>query len=414
LVNELPDSHPPRLALPRRLKAVIVLGLLVIAAGGITFMTLQPRKAPDIDLSSQARRSHGFYRPTEAEWATFAIETVQRQLFRTQYVTEGKIAVDEDRSTPVFSPYAGRVTKLLVRPGDEVTAGQLLFTVEATDMVQGLSDFIAAIAAMNKARSQVDLTQIVERRNRELYEGKAVPLKEWQKAQADLTAAENDLRSAETALEAARNRLRILGRTSEEIAAFQDKGRISAETPIYAPIGGTIVQRKLGPGQYVSTGASDPVFVIGDLSTVWLTAFVRETEAAGVHVGQEIDFTVLSFPDRMLTARLNYVAALLDPASRRLMVRATIENSDKRLKPEMFAKVAILSDEGTMSAAVPRAALIHEGSVVRVWIAHDDKTIELRQIETGLTDGSKVQIVEGVIPGERVITRGSVFIDRAS
>src|SRR5262249_48149509 len=267
-------------------------------------------KLVDTELSSQSKqRTAHLYHPTDGEWATLTIEAVEQRPFHTDRITEGKIAVDEDRSTPIFSPYAGRVTKLLARPGDSVTAGQPLFAVEATDMVQAQNDFIAAISALNKARSQLNLAQIVERRNKDLYEGKAVALKEWQQSQNDLTAAQNDLRSAESALEAAGHRLRILGRSDAEITDFQNTGRISAETPIYAPIAGTIVQRKVGPGQYVNASASDPVFVIGDLTTVWLVAFVRETDAAFVQAGQEVSFTVLAYPDRTFPARINYVAA---------------------------------------------------------------------------------------------------------
>jgi cobalt-zinc-cadmium efflux system membrane fusion protein len=113
----------------------------------------------------------------------------------------------------------------------------------------------------------VSLTRTIEQRLHTLYEGKATSLREWQQAQVDLTAAENDFRTAETALEATRNRLRILGKTDEEISNFQKTGTISREAPVFAPLAGTIVQRKVGPGQYLTAGASDPVFVIGDLST---------------------------------------------------------------------------------------------------------------------------------------------------
>ena len=129
------------------------------------------------------------------------------------------------------------------------------------------------------------ITEIIEQQNRTLYESKAVALRDFQTAQADLAQARADLRTAESALEAARNRLAILGKTEAEIAAFQEEGKISSETPIYAPLSGTVVQRKIGPGQYVSytsTGAVDPVYTIGDLSTVWLVAYVRESEAPKV------------------------------------------------------------------------------------------------------------------------------------
>src|SRR3979411_2760395 len=236
-----------------------------------------------------------------------------RTQFRMEFATEGKIAVNEDSSTPIFSPYAGRVTTLKAKPGEFVKRGQLLFVVEATDTVQGLNDFVAALSALNSARSKLNLATIVEKRANDLYAGKAVPLKDWQQSQNDLTTAQNDMRSAETALEAVHNRLRILGRSEDQIATFQQTRQISADTPIYSPLGGTVVQRKVGPGQFISSGASDPVFVIGDLSTVWLTAFVRETEASGVAVGQQISLSLLALPDRSFKARIHYVSAAIDP-----------------------------------------------------------------------------------------------------
>jgi cobalt-zinc-cadmium efflux system membrane fusion protein len=366
------------------------------------------------EVSSQSRKGLQRYATTPAEWASLTIQPVTERAFRAEHVTEGKIAVDEDRSTPVFSPYAGRVTKLLARPGDSVTQGQALFVIEAADTVQAQHDFVAASGGLNKAKSALDLAQLQDKRAKDLFEGKAVPLKDYQQTQATLIQAQNDLRSAQTALEAARNKLRILGLTEETIAAFQEKGRINPETTILAPIAGTVVQRKIGPGQYVNSGASDPVFVIGDLSTVWLTAFVRETDASAVAVGQEMAFNLLALPGRTLTARINYVATALDPATRRLMVRATVDNTGGQLKPEMFATVTIYAIGEQPSVGVPKQALIYEGDQVRVWVAHEDKTIELRQIRTGLTNGDLVEVHGNLKPGEQIVTKGSLFIDRAA
>jgi membrane fusion protein, heavy metal efflux system len=366
------------------------------------------------EVSSQSRKGSQRYTPSPAEWASLTIQPVIERAFRAEHVTEGKIAVDEDRSTPVFSPYAGRVTKLLARPGDSVVQGQPLFVIEAADTVQAQNDFIAAMTGLNKAKSALDLAQIQYKRAKDLFEGKAVPLKDYQQAEATLTQAQNDLRSTQTALEAARNKLRILGFTDESISTFQDKGSINREITIFSPITGTVVQRKIGPGQYVNAGASDPVFVIGDLSTVWLTAFVRETDASNVSVGQEISFNVLALPGHPLTARINYVSAAIDPATRRLLVRATIDNKDGRLKPEMFANVTIYSAGDHPAIGVPKQALIYEGDQVRVWVAHEDKTIELRQIKPGLTNGDLVEVEGNLKPGEQIVTKGSLFIDRAA
>jgi cobalt-zinc-cadmium efflux system membrane fusion protein len=389
---------------------------VLVFVGAAVFGLSHVSKAPSAnsEVSSQSRKGLQYYTPTPSEWASLTIERVGESAFRAEHVTEGKIAVDEDRSTPVFSPYAGRVTRLLARPGDKVVQGQPLFVIEAADNVQAQNDFIGAMTALNKAKSALDLAQLQDKRAKDLFEGKAVPLKDYQQSQATLIQAQNDLRSSQTALEAARNKLRILGLTDEAITLFQEKGSINRETTIFAPIAGTVVQRKIGPGQYISAGASDPVFVIGDLSTVWLTAFVRETEASVVSVGQEIAYNVLALPGRALTARINYVAAAIDPTTRRLLVRATVDNKDGMLKPEMFANVTIYSASDRPAIGVPKQALIYEGDQVRLWVAHEDKSIELRQIKTGLANGNLVEVRGNLKPGEQIVTKGSLFIDRAA
>src|ERR1700730_772244 len=136
------------------------------------------------EVSSQSRKGLERYTPTPAEWASLTIEPVTERAFRAETVTEGKISVDEERSTPVFSPYAGRVMNLLVRPGDSVTQGQPLFVIEAGDTVQAQNDFITAMTGLNKAKSALDLAQIQDKRAKDLFEGKAVPLKEYHRAHA--------------------------------------------------------------------------------------------------------------------------------------------------------------------------------------------------------------------------------------
>lgn len=395
----------------RVITSVVLLALAGAGAYGFLFAGVKEKHS---EVSSQSRRNAQNFTPTPSEWATLTIEPVNAKSFRAEYVTEGKVAVDEDRSTPVFSPYAGRVTKLLAKPGESVTQGQPLFTIEAADTVQAQNDYIAAMTSQNKAKSALELADIQYRRAKDLYEGRAIPLKDYQQAEATQVQAQNDMRSSVTALEAASNKLRILGFTDETIKAFQNKSTINPEITIYAPISGTVVQRKIGPGQYVNSGASDPVFVIGDLSTVWLTAFVRESDAASVNVGQDISVNVMALPGRPLTAKINYVAAAIDSATRRLLVRATIDNKDGLLKPEMFANVTIYSAGDRAAPAVPKQALIYEGDQVRIWVAREDKSVELRQIKIGLINGNLAEVTSNLKPGENIVVKGSLFIDRAA
>jgi len=408
-------------AMLRHTRAMAVVAVLAVAAVVIVLLTQDGRgpkvaRSPDTEVSSQAKRTARFV-PTPAQWASLGMEPVKPMTFRSEHMTEGKISINEDKATPIFPPYAGRVTRLMAKPGDVVEKGQPLFFIEAADMIQAQNDFLAGLAAINRAKSRVTITEIIEKQNRTLYEAKAGALRDFQTATADLAQARADLRTAESALEAARNRLAILGKTPAEITAFQEQGKISSETPIYAPLSGTVVQRKIGPGQYVSytsTGAVDPVFTIGDLSTVWLVAYVRESEAPKVRAGQQLDFTVLAYPKTTFKANVDHVAASLDANIRRLIVRATIDNSKGQFKPEMFTSVTIYTDEGDSSLGVPRDAVIYEADNARVWVARADKTIEVRQIKTGITRGGMIQVVQGLQPGEIVVTKGSLFVDQAA
>ncbi len=409
--------------LPTRLRkgALFVAAIVAVLSIALGANTLAHRfgTAGKGEEAPQPHIVGNLYYPTPKQWASIVLEPVAQQVFRAEHLTEGKIAVDEERATLVFSPYSGRVIKLMAKPGDQVVAGQPLFAVEAPDMVQAQNDFINASAALNKARSALELAQIVERQNKNLYDTHAGPLRELQQAQAAVRAAENDVRAALISVEATRNRLRILGLPDADIKKFAETGDVNPQTTIYSPIAGTVIQRKVGPGQYVNAsaqnpGASDPAFIVGDLSTVWLIAYVRESQAPKVEIGQPLQFRVLAYPNRVFSAKINYIATSLDPGSRRLMVRATIDNSEAALRPEMFASVTILTGEGELSLAVPKEAIIYDGQTSRVWVAHDQRSLEPRTLKLGLTNGNYVEVLGGLSAREKVVTKGSLFVDRAA
>jgi cobalt-zinc-cadmium efflux system membrane fusion protein len=357
----------------------------------------------------------GAFRPSDTQWASLKLAAVRQVAFRDERATDGKIAINEDTTTPVFSPYSGRVSKLIARPGDHVERGAPLFAIEASEFVQGQNDLVTAVAGVDKAKSRLQLAQQVEKRQKELLAIKGGALKDLEQAQSDLVNAQGDMRSAEIALAAARNRLRILGRTDEEIDTLEKIDRIGAEAIVNAPIGGTIIQRKVGLGQYINTGASDPVFTVGDLSTVWLIANVRESDAPKMKVGAPVEVSVLAYPGRIFNARLSYVAPALDPNTRRLPVRAEIQNPGRELLPEMFASFRIVSGESRLMPAVPQDAVVYEGAQARVWVARpDQKTVVTRPIEVGTTTNGLVEVRKGLNVGETVVASGTLFIDRAA
>jgi membrane fusion protein, heavy metal efflux system len=342
----------------------------------------------------------GTFRATAQQMKTFTVETVALHGFVSEQLTEGKIAVNGDRATPLFSPFSGRVIRVIAGPGDTVKKGAPLATVEASEFVQGQSD-------LSTAAVQVKLARINETRKHALYDAKGGSLQDWQQAQADLT-------SATTALNAARNRLRILGKSEAEIAALEGAGHIDPVATLSAPIAGVVVDRQVGPGQFVQAGSGTPVFTIADPSSVWLLANVREADSAAVHLGQEMQVAVLAYPKRTFKAHVTYVAALVDPVTHRLPVRAEIENRDGALKPEMFANFRILTGDAAESPAVPESAVVHEGDSAHVWVVQGDGLLAYRAIRTGRSSDGLVEVLEGLRPGERIVTKGGLFIDQAA
>jgi cobalt-zinc-cadmium efflux system membrane fusion protein len=350
-------------------------------------------------------------RVTADQMHQLAVVKAELYPFQIQRAAIGQIAFNEDTTTPIRTPFSGRVTELVAKIGDKVKAGDPLFEIASPDVVQPQNDYIAAITASNKARSQLNLAQIAETRSKGLYEGKAGPLKEWQQAAAALVGAENDMRSAETALDAARHQLRIIGRTDAEIATLQDKSAINRTVRIYAPIDGTVIARKVGPGQYVRSDASDPLYTIADLSTMWLKAFVPEMDIVHVRVGQQIEVRVTALPDRVFKARITAIGAASDVNTRRVVVRSEIPNPDGVLKSEMFASFKIATGEGESAPAVPVDAVVREAEVAAVWVEREPMVFERRPVELGREQDGRIQIRKGLKAGERVVSRGAIFVD---
>src|SRR6476469_10128624 len=154
-----------------------------------------------------AHDTDGAFRPSETQWASLKLAPVRQVSFRDERATDGKIAINEDTTTPVFSPYSGRVSRLIAKPGDHVERGASLFAIEASEFVQGQNDLVTAVAGVEKAKSKLALAQQVEKRQKELLAIRGGALKDLEQAQSDLVNAQGDMRAAEIALAAVRNRL---------------------------------------------------------------------------------------------------------------------------------------------------------------------------------------------------------------
>lgn len=411
-----PASRPAR-RLPRSLQLLLVAGGAALLAAYLLSGLLLPHAETPV---AAAPATTGNFRPTDAQWAGFRTAVVRDTSFSASEVTDGRIAIDDDLTVPVFSPFTGRVTKLFVKAGDVVHAGDPLLAIQATEFVQAANDLVAGLGASRTTRAQLDLATTTEKRQHELYLAQGGSLKDWQQSISDLTNARGAFSSAEAALGAVRARLRILGRGDREEAAMEtatDPTRFSPVAIVSAPIAGTITQRQVGLGQNIATqanGGQTPVFTIGDTSRLWMVANAREMDAPLIHVGDAVEVSVLAFPGRVFSARITYVAAGIDPTTHRLGIHAEIANPDGLLKPEMFATFRITTGQASQSPAVPEQAIVYDADGAHVWLAGPDRTLLVRQVHLGRTDGGQVEVLDGLKAGDTVVTSGSLFIDRAA
>ncbi len=419
---EVPCQSPaaplpaPAAAPPHRRGLALVAVAVGFAAGLGAWFVTRPADQPaaNVPVPVASPLAPGEFRLSETEMRALRIEPILAREFRPERIAEGRIAVNDDRATPIPSPYTGRVLRTFARIGDEVRAGQPLFEIETPDVTGAANDLLSAAEGAQKARVALDQARREEARQASLFSARAASLRDVEQARAATRAAEADERSAAAQLDAARDKLRVLGRAPAQVAEIERTRQVSGVIGVAAPIAGTVTQRRVGPGQWVTAGQGDPVFTIADLSTKWLVAAVRELDAPLIRVGQPVEVRVGALPDRVFPARVARVNAGLDPATRRLAVVAEVQDPGNLLRPEMFATFRISVGEAARSPAVPVGAVIFRGSEANVWVALDGGRFALRRIEPGIRDGDQIQVAGGLAEGERVVTGGALFIDRAA
>ena len=339
-----------------------------------------------------------------------ALATVTMQGFREEKIATGKIAFNEEFMTPVFSPYAGRVTRVIAKPGDVVTPTSPLLELYTPDLIQAQSDFIGnATATLTKAKNALSLARRNEERQHQLYLEKAAALKDWQQAQADVTNAESDVQAAEAALLAARDKLRAFGKSAAEITRIEH-GHTERIVTVTSPLAGTITARKVGPGQFIRQDNTDPLFVIADLSQMWMLANVYESDVPSIKVGQPVEVQVMAYPEEVFKATITYIGAAVDPATHRVDVRAVVDNPAQKLKPEMFATFRIITHAEVQYLAVPLSAVVRDGDKTSVWVAQSEPQFVRREVKLGLEQNGYVQILSGLQAGEQVAAEGGLLL----
>lgn len=296
-----------------------------------------------------------------------------------------RLAVDEAVTGRVGAPVAARVTALLADMGDHVRAGQALARVDAPDLAQASADLAEAeTAAGLKARTAA--------RARDLFGGGAL-------SERDLDAAMADSRLASAELARARQRLASLGGSGGGTALA-----------LTAPVSGTVLDRQVEPGQQLAAGQG-PLFTITDPSRLWLLIDVPESAIGRLHVGQKVNFTVDAFDTRAFSASVDKIGLAVDPATRRVQVRARVDNRDLALKPEMFAKARLVADDGRSAVKVPNAALFERGLASHVFRQEGPGRFRRITVTVSVRGEGSSWVTAGLKPGDRVVGEGALLLN---
>ncbi len=390
--------------------SAVLITVLVLVAIGSAGWTFRDQAAP-APLLIQAPKVAGSLTLTATQWASLTVEPVRKKVFDSVLTSDGTVVVNDNKSVAVFSQFSGRVVTVFAEAGQMVRKGAPLAAILAVEAAQTKSDTAAAAAAEATSLKQLDLAQLTERRQHQLFLAEAGAEKDWLQSKADLVAAENAHRAALVALAAVREKNTILGQTASSSPSA------TAQTVIAAPIDGLVVQRQIAAGQYVNSlagGGIAPLFTITDGRTVWVVGNLSESQAAHVSLGQPMDIAALALPGRIWRGRVAWVAPSVDPSSHRIAVRAEIANADGALKPQMNVTIRLLESQPGEALAIPRSAIVFEGPQAHCFVATGERTLAPRTIQLGRVDTDVAEVRTGLRIGDQIVTRGALFIDRAA
>ena len=309
----------------------------------------------------------------------------------------GTIDFNEHLLVQVFSQYQGKILKAFYNIGDEVEAGNVLFTIDSPDLLAAQSTLLASAGVL-------ELQKRVLARALNL-------LKSGGSAQKDVDQATSDQQTAEGNFKAAKDAVRIFGKTEAEIEQVLVDRKFDSTLVVPSPISGRIVARNAAPGFLTQPGVAPAPYTVADLSTMWMLANVIETDAPAYRLGQLVEVRVPAYPDKVFKGHVTALGAMIDPNTHRQLVRSEINDPEHLLRSGMLASFVIRVGNPVRSLAVPAEGVVREGDgTMTVWSTKDSRRFTKRIVKTGLQQDGWTQILEGLSPDETVVTDGAVFL----
>lgn len=374
---------------------VLVLSLAILAAlGGAAFYHFHEDAPAPVDepVVQKLSAEPGVLRfPTAApQLSQIQAEAASLAPVPMDDPLAARVAYDENATARLFTPIAGRVVEIRANIGDSVKAGDVLAVLDAPELGTAAADLAKARADAEQKKSSLE-------RVRSLVEAEVLPRRELEAAQADWQQAR---------AEAERARLRL-----SNLAPAGKLAEGSQRFILRAPIAGIVATRQINPSMEVRPDQPEPLFVVTDMSKLSVLVDVPERDLPIVTVGKAAQIEVSAYPHRSFDGKVVLVAPTLDPQTRRVQARVAVDNREGLLKPEMYAKVALLADSREELPRVPIGALLVEGVKNYLFVEREPGVFEKREVSLAVQTRTHAYVWSGVKAGEKVVGVGALLLN---
>ena len=373
-----------------------VIALFAILAG-CDFFTADDA----VEKSGAPVSEQGIVRLTDEKVANAGldIQIVSRREFQTYRDFPGKVVPNYHATAEVTTLVRGRVLDVYADFGDQVKTGDLLAMLYSEELAMAQSAYLKADARLYVAEQAFE-------RAKYLLSEKVLALADAQKRKGEMLTLRAEKRES-------RDRLKLYGMSDEQIRHLNRDDAIRSHVPIMAPFDGRVIARNLTKGEVVET--TEKLFTVADLSKVWVIANIPEKDIQYIHpdgssIVQLVEVLIKTYPHQTFRGAITYVGDVLEVATRTMRLRLELPNTDKKLKPEMFATVRVYSDPEPNVLAVPEAAVQRDRDRQFVFVKKDAQSFEARDVTLGESNGDIVKVVKGLTEGDQVVTAGSFIL----
>ena len=319
----------------------------------------------------------------------------------------GRIALADDRTWRVGVLVDGRIEAVYAGLGDFVHKGQVLARMHSHEVHDARAQYETALSDLTRLQAAANLAQRNYDRLQTLFSLKAASIQQTDQARQELVSAQAALKNCQ--IELGRDRTHLEDNLG--IPADLPDEHHSEEVdlvPVRAPGSGFVLKKNVSPG--ATAEPSMDLFVIGDLSEVWMLASVRQENLAELRLGQPVAVTLAGRPDQRFSGRIANLGQELDPTTRAMQVRIVLNNGQNRLKPEMLATADIPVGSLKSTLFVPNDALQQVGGQDVVFVQTASDRFAVRSVQIGETVHGQIPILEGLKPGEQVVVKGSFLL----